>query len=71
MTDKKTQTFETQLEKLEEIVGQLESGELNLDDSLKKFEEGVKLFKSCKGKLSKAEKKIAVLNESLNEEDLD
>jgi exodeoxyribonuclease VII small subunit len=71
MTDKKTQTFETQLEKLEEIVGQLESGELNLDDSLKKFEEGVKLFKACKAKLSKAEKKIAVLNESLNEEDLD
>ena len=71
MDDKKTQTFETQLEKLEEIVGQLESGELNLDDSLKKFEEGVKLFKSCKDKLSKAEKKIAVLNESLNEEELD
>jgi exodeoxyribonuclease VII small subunit len=71
MGDKKTQTFETQLEKLEEIVGQLESGELNLDDSLKKFEEGVKLFKSCKDKLSKAEKKIAVLNESLNEEELD
>lgn len=71
MDDKKTQTFETQLEKLEEIVGQLESGELNLDDSLNKFEEGVKLFKSCKDKLSKAEKKIAVLNESLNEEELD
>ncbi len=71
MSDKKTQTFETQLEKLEEIVGQLESGELNLDDSLKKFEEGVKLFKSCKDKLSKAEKKIAQLNESLNEEELD
>jgi len=71
MVDKKTQTFEIQLEKLEEIVGQLESGELNLDDSLKKFEEGVKLFKSCKDKLSKAEKKIAVLNESLNEEELD
>lgn len=71
MDDKKTQTFETQLEKLEEIVGQLESGELNLDDSLNKFEEGVKLFKSCKDKLSKAEKKIAVLNESLNEEEID
>ncbi|TNE97293.1 MAG: exodeoxyribonuclease VII small subunit [Deltaproteobacteria bacterium] len=71
MSDKKTQTFETQLEKLEEIVGQLESGELNLDDSLKKFEEGVQLFKSCKDKLSKAEKKIAQLNESLNEEELD
>lgn len=71
MADKKTQTFETQLEKLEEIVGQLESGDLNLDDSLKKFEEGVKLFKSCKDKLSKAEKKIAVLNKSLNEEELD
>lgn len=71
MSDKKTQTFETQLEKLEEIVGQLESGELNLDDSLKKFEEGVQLFKSCKDKLSKAEKKIAQLNDSLNEEELD
>ncbi|MCO4792646.1 MAG: exodeoxyribonuclease VII small subunit [Bacteriovoracaceae bacterium] len=71
MAEKKSQTFEKQLESLEEIVDLLESGDLNLDDSLKKFEEGVKLFKTCKDKLSKAEKKIAVLNEALSEEEID
>ncbi|MBT4791050.1 MAG: exodeoxyribonuclease VII small subunit [Halobacteriovoraceae bacterium] len=61
--------FEGSLEKLEQIVGSLEQGELSLDDSIKKFEEGINLYKNCKDLLSSAEKKISVLTDSLNEEE--
>ncbi len=53
--------FEDALERLEEIVSQLEAGELALDESLKIFEEGIKLSRLCSGKLEEAEKKIEVL----------
>jgi exodeoxyribonuclease VII small subunit len=68
MTTKKN--FEESLKELESIVGQLESGELSLEKSLEQFEVGTKLYKSCKDQLSVAEKKIALLTESLKEEDL-
>lgn len=61
--------FENTLEKLEEIVQGLESGELPLDKSIKEFEEGIKLYKSCKSFLEDAEKKIQVLTDSLKEEE--
>lgn len=61
--------FEGSLEKLEEVVSELEGGKLSLDDSIKKFEEGIKLYKSCKELLSQAEKKITVLSESLEEQE--
>ena len=57
----KEMAFEKALEKLEKIVQQLEEGELSLDDSLKKYEEGVKLARACQGKLSKAKERIEVL----------
>ena len=57
-----TEKFETALKKLEEIVKKLEGGELSLDDSLKAFEEGVKLAGFCSTKLNEAEKRIDVLN---------
>ncbi len=60
--------FEGSLKKLEDVVQSLESGELSLDDSIKRFEEGIKLYKGCKDLLSEAEKKISVLNDSLKEE---
>ncbi|MBP9674009.1 MAG: exodeoxyribonuclease VII small subunit [Bacteriovoracaceae bacterium] len=63
--------FEEQLNKLEEIVGELESGNLSLDESLKKFEKGMELYKGCKQVLDSAEKKIKVLTESLLEKDLE
>ena len=47
--------FETALKKLEEVVRRLEGGELSLDDSLKAFEEGVKLAGFCSKKLNEAE----------------
>ena len=58
------QKFEKDLEKLEEIVGALEEGELPLDDALKRFEEGVKLAKRCEKALADAEKKIEILTKN-------
>jgi exodeoxyribonuclease VII small subunit len=53
--------FEKDLERLEGIVHALEEGGLPLDESLKKFEEGISLSKRCEKALSAAEKKIEVL----------
>ena len=55
------QTFETALQQLEQIVEQLESGELSLEDSLTAFEAGVGLVKHCNQKLNEVEKKIELL----------
>lgn len=63
-------SFEESLKQLETIVSKLESGELALEQSLEQFEIGTKLYKECKDQLSVAEKKIAVLTESLKEEEI-
>ena len=57
----KNKNFEEQIEKLENIVKELEKGDLNLDDSVAKFEEGIKISKECNEILEKAEKKISIL----------
>ena len=62
--------FEKKLEKLEKIVRDLEDGDMGLSKSLKKFEEGVILFKECKSQFAIAEKKITELTENLKENDL-
>ncbi|MFQ5952302.1 MAG: exodeoxyribonuclease VII small subunit [Candidatus Omnitrophota bacterium] len=54
-------SFEKALEKLEKIVEDLEAGDLPLDDSLKKYEEGIKLVRVCQQKLGKAKEKIELL----------
>lgn len=54
-------TFEQNMEELEQIVQELENGKLNLDDSIKKFEEGMKISKRCNEFLEEAEKKITIL----------
>ena len=53
--------FEENMNKLETIVADLEKGDLNLDDSVKKFEEGIKISKECNEMLEEAEKKITIL----------
>lgn len=53
--------FEKRLTRLEEIVEKMEGGELALEDSLKLFEEGVKLTKECHKQLSDAELKVKQL----------
>ncbi|MGB5158481.1 exodeoxyribonuclease VII small subunit [Desulfobacterium sp. N47] len=55
--------FETAMNQLEQIVNELESGNLSLEDSIKKFEEGIKLSKYCSAKLDETEKKISLLLE--------
>jgi len=57
----KNMNFEENMQQLEVIVQELESGKLNLDDSMKKFEEGIKVSKKCSDYLEKAEKKITLL----------
>jgi len=57
----KEMKFEAALDKLEEIVRKLEEGELPLDDSLRLFEEGVKLARFCGTKLDAAERRIEIL----------
>ena len=56
--------FETSLKKLEQIVSDLENADLPLEESIKTFEEGVKLTKHWQNLLSKAELKIQKLVES-------
>ena len=58
---KKAPSFEQSLKRLEEIVDKLEGEELALEDSLKLFEEGVKLAESCGRRLDDAEKKVTLL----------
>jgi exodeoxyribonuclease VII small subunit len=57
----KEMKFEAALGKLEEIVKKLEEGDLSLDDSLRMFEEGVKLARVCSTKLAAAERRIEIL----------
>jgi exodeoxyribonuclease VII small subunit len=53
--------FETSLKQLEQIVEKLEKGDLPLEESIKLFEEGVRLSNACKAELEAAEGKVQVL----------
>ena len=70
-TDKK---FEEMMQELEQISQDLEKGDLSLDESMKKFEEGIALSKKCSEILETAEKKIKILiqdEDKRKEEDWD
>ena len=56
--------FEEALKKLEEMVEAIENGELTLDESLSKYEEGIRLSKLCAKKLEDAKKKVEILIKS-------
>ena len=53
--------FEKKLKRLEDIVEKMESGDLSLDDSMKLFEEGVKMSRECQSQLTVAEEKVKLL----------
>lgn len=53
--------FEETMNKLEEIANQLEKGDLNLDESVEKFEQGMQLSKQCSKILEEAEQRITIL----------
>ena len=67
MTKKlETPNFETAMAELEELVAQIETGNLSLEDSLKQFEQGIKLSRTCQQSLTDAEQRVKILTESLN-----
>ncbi|MCP5002726.1 MAG: exodeoxyribonuclease VII small subunit [Planctomycetes bacterium] len=57
----KKPNFEALLKELEETVGQLERGELTLDQTLAKYESGIKIYTQCHKMLESTEKKISIL----------
>ncbi len=65
---KKSQTpdFETAMTELEELVAQIETGNLSLEESLKQFEQGIKLSRTCQKALTEAEQRVKILTDSLN-----
>ena len=68
---KSEKDFEELMQKLEEITTKLETDKLNLDESVKLFEEGMQISKECNNKLEDAEKKITILinqNNGIKEE---
>lgn len=75
MTAKKLK-FEEAMQRLQEIVGKLESGEVSLEESMKLFEEGAKLSSQCYQLLDKAEQQVTQLakipleEEAQDEEDI-
>ena len=54
-------SFEETIKELEKIATELENGDLSLEDSVSKFEEGMKLSKQCNDLLENAEKRITIL----------
>ena len=54
-------TFEQALERLEQIVANIEEGKVSLEDSIEKYADGIKLIKQCRQILDAAEKRIQVL----------
>ncbi len=72
MSRKKTVTlFEDSLEELEQLVEQMEQGELSLEQSLKLFERGVKLTNTCQKALEDAEQKVQILLEKNGKQTLE
>ena len=66
-TTTKAIDFEESLKQLETLVDKLEKGDLSLEDSLKNFEQGVKLTRECRQALQTAEQKISVLSKEDND----
>ena len=69
MSDKKTINLEKSLAELEELVEELESGDLPLDKAMKKFEQGIKLTRNCQAALKEAEQKVEILLQSTGGEE--
>jgi len=60
---KKSDNFESAISELELLVTEMEQGEISLEDSLKKFERGIELTRTCQKALEEAEQKVQMLLE--------
>ena len=69
MANQKKINLNQAFSQLEEIVDQFESGEIEIEDSIKKFEQGLKLAKSLKNRLKKLENEMIELKEQYEDED--
>ena len=71
MSSTKKFNLEKSLADLEELVEELESGDLPLEKAMKKFEEGIKLTRGCQTALKEAEQKVEILLKSAGGENLE
>ena len=71
MSSTKKFNLEKSLADLEDLVEELESGDLPLEKAMKKFEEGIKLTRGCQTALKEAEQKVEILLKSAGGEDLE
>ena len=72
MTRKKSASlFENTLEELEKLVEQMEQGDISLEESLKAFERGIKLTRTCPQALQEAEQKVQLLLEKNGQQTLE
>ncbi len=68
---KSTNLFEDSLAELEQLVEQMEQGDISLEESLKSFERGVKLTRTCQKALQEAEQKVQILLEKNGQQTLE
>ena len=72
MTKKKSPSlFEASMEELEKLVEQMEQGDISLEESLKAFERGIKLTRTCQQALQDAEQKVQILLEKNGQQTLE
>ena len=71
MASKKKQGFEAQLAALEQLIDGMESGGLSLEESLSRYEEGVKLLASLEKELAQAKQRLTVLRQGDEEETME
>lgn len=69
MTALKPVNLEKSLEQLESLIDELESGDLPLESAMKKFEEGIRLTRSCQSALKDAEQRVEILLKSAGGEE--
>ena len=65
MAEKNKMTFESAMERLEQIAQLLERGDAPIEESLSLYEEGAKLLKYCSGVLEKAEQKVSLITRNM------
>ena len=71
MNTKKSINLEKSLTDLEDLVEELESGDLPLEKAMQKFEDGIKLTRNCQAALKEAEQKVEILLQSAGGEELE
>lgn len=70
MAKKPAAGFDAQLKELETLVTRMEQGDLDLDDALRQFEQGVALVRQCEQQLQAAEQKVQILSQQGGQESL-